>query len=142
MKRIVEEYGMIIIYAVIGTVTVCILFGGVINNSRIKDTVPEDNLITVVSPKVSESKPPKLVLRHRNYVRTGKSFDPMTAVKIAEDFQGNDIRDNVQVYFDCRPYVSGDIDTSEEGSKYTLRYVVSDREGLMSWDEATVEIRN
>lgn len=128
MKSFLEEYGMLIVYTIIGAVLVSLLITLTVNNPTVQNFIPDDNKITAVTPKFTEATPPTLEVDHLNYIRQGDNVNLSVFIKKAEDCEGNSIpAENRKIYGTVNRDVPGE---------YKIRFAVQDSNGLWAWAES------
>lgn len=125
MKSFLEEYGMMIVYVIIGVFLIGSIAFFSYNNNDLKDKV-------LVTKDVKESgstgfaAQDKPILEVRSSrIRKGTEFNAADYIVKAEDSKGNDLSDKVEIFDQEK------VDTAVEG-EYTVVYVLKDESQLIT----------
>ena len=125
MKSFLEEYGMMIIYVIIGAMLIGTIAAFSYNSNDLKANVSNTKEIKE-SGEVGLSAEDKPVLEVKSSrIRKGSEFNAADYIVKAQDASGNNLSDKVEIY----DYEK--VDTSKEG-KYTVIYVLKDDSQLIT----------
>lgn len=123
MKSFLEEYGMFIVYTIIGITLVGSVAFFSYNYAPLKEQVPKvENISAGNNSSLAGSELPTLEVTS-SILEKGKPFYPTNYIVKAEDSEGNDLKNKVEIYDEEK------VDVNTKGS-YIVTYVLKDNKGL------------